>query len=1116
VTDTRTSPPDDTTPTPDDVTAPLRADVPEPRASRPLDVVDPAAYRIDGEYARGGLGRVLLAHDVRLGRTVALKEILRPGAASVARFVREARITARLQHPGIVPVYEAGQWPDGEVFYAMRLVRGQSLAAVVAQSKSFAERLALVPNLVAVADAVAYAHSRRVIHRDLKPDNVLLGDFGETVVIDWGLAKSLDDDDDEARAFGLDGDALPAGVTAIGAVVGTPAYMAPEQARGEALDARADVYALGALMYYALSGEHAHRGDTAQEVLSQRRDAQPVALDAAVRECPRDLATIVRKAMAPRSEDRYATARELAADLRRFETGQLVSARRYSWWTLAGRWIVRRRALVGAAVALAAVGGFSVQRVVRERNRAERALTVARARADALVLSQVAGALERDPTAAVAWLRQYPLDGADRETAWNLLVEAESLGVARRSLFARDGFPGALAVSPVAPLAAMSGERRVIVWDLARASVRAGPEAVSVSHLAFSPDGRSLIVGTVGGLVLHATPPEGPLREVLRAGRSVQRIVPSPDGRYVFVTATDATLRRVELATGATRTWTDHEGALLDVALSGDGASIVTSATDRTVRVRDLRAETSRVVWTHATNPERVALSYDGRRVASGASDGAVRLGALTGDDGRTLDGHTRAIATLAFSRDGACLAAADASSGLSVWRTETGERRALEGHLGRVIAMAFSPEGDSLATSHADQTLRVWDPMTGDAAVFHHPTIDGPIAWSGDGREVYSLGASTSLRAWPAPPLGRALRGHDAALFHVVFSPDGRSVATDSDDRTVRLWDVATGRGRVLGTHGARVYGLSFSPDGQRLASAGMDGLVHVWRLDGGASARFDARSGPVRGLTFTAQGLVVSVTADARLHVYDPDLDRERFASEPGLARSIAASPDGRTVAAVGVDRALRIWDATTWTSRTLATGLGRPSEPPHSLVFSHDGGRITACRDAESVGEWTLATGAGRRWTARRSDIACTRFVASPTGDQLAVPSGSELHVLDVRRGLWRALRGHAEEVHAAHFSPDGRYVATASVDRTARVWELATGASMVVRRHGGPVFDASFSPDGRAIATASADGTAWVGPFDPSRLLRPDAASVRARIDALTSAVIAEGLPRTPAR
>src|SRR5262249_36594426 len=176
-----------------------------------------------------------------------------PTGEQISRFQREALITARLQHPGIVPVYEAGRWPSGEPFFAMKLVSGRPLDKVIAEATSLPARLALLPRLAAACDAMAYAHSQRIIHRDLKPGNVLIGDFGETVVIDWGLAKDLDAADSpesanrapRARKSQPKIEHQSSTLTVAGSVMGTPAYMAPEQARGETVDQRADVFALG-------------------------------------------------------------------------------------------------------------------------------------------------------------------------------------------------------------------------------------------------------------------------------------------------------------------------------------------------------------------------------------------------------------------------------------------------------------------------------------------------------------------------------------------------------------------------------------------------------------------------------------------------------------------------------------------------------------------------------------------------------------------------------------------------------------------------------------------------------------------------------------------------------
>ena len=343
-----------------------------------LGASDPAHYEVGRELARGGMGRIRVARDRRLGRMVALKEILVRDGDLAQRFEREARITARLQHPSIVAVYEAGLLPTGTPFYAMPLVQGRSLDEEIAGTRTLADRMALVPSVLAVADAMAYAHGERVIHRDLKPRNVLIGTFGETVVIDWGLAKDLDAPSSSAgdAAAGPYRTAPGAGLeTELGEVMGTPAYMPPEQAEGESVDARADVYAIGALLVHVLTGRPPYEGGSAIAVLEAVKTTAPAHILAREPAAPADLVTIVDRAMARDPAARYPTARELAADLRRFQTGQLVGAHRYSPRELVARWLRKHRTAVTvgalAALVLLVVGVIAVRNVVQARGVAE-------------------------------------------------------------------------------------------------------------------------------------------------------------------------------------------------------------------------------------------------------------------------------------------------------------------------------------------------------------------------------------------------------------------------------------------------------------------------------------------------------------------------------------------------------------------------------------------------------------------------------------------------------------------------------------------------------------------------------------------------------------------------
>ncbi|HEY2517232.1 MAG TPA: serine/threonine-protein kinase [Polyangiaceae bacterium] len=338
-------------------------------------------YEIGGEIARGGMGRILEAYDRRRDRRVALKLLLSDSETTRKRFEREAWITGRLQHPAIVPLYEAGVLPSGEPFYAMKLVRGGSLREVIKTKGTLEERLTLLPHLIAMAEALAYAHQEGIVHRDLKSSNVLVGAFGETVVIDWGLAKVVAEPEESGeRVAGFATASLGSGsgsgstLTDQGRVLGTPQFMPPEQAGGLAIDARADVYSLGACMYHALSGVPPYEARDPGEAIRELLAGPPRPLAEAATGIPADLATIVAKAMARKKEDRYATAKGLAEDLQRFAAGRLVKAHVYTARELVRRWAVKHRAAVmvasAAVVALAVLAGVGVRRIARERDSA--------------------------------------------------------------------------------------------------------------------------------------------------------------------------------------------------------------------------------------------------------------------------------------------------------------------------------------------------------------------------------------------------------------------------------------------------------------------------------------------------------------------------------------------------------------------------------------------------------------------------------------------------------------------------------------------------------------------------------------------------------------------------
>ncbi len=540
-------------------------------------------YRLGAELGRGGMGRVVEAFDVQLGRTVAFKEVLSKGGPHVERrFQREVQITARLEHPSIVPLYDAGRTNDGRAFYVMRRVTGRPLDVLLARAKELPERMALLPNLLAAFDAIGHAHRRGIIHRDLKPANILVGENGETVVIDWGLAKVIGEADEDS----LDGAPTPADSlqTQAGAVFGTPGFMPPEQARGEGSTAHGDVFALGATLYQLLAGRPPIGGGGPTDVIASTIQRRIVPIAAAAPSAPAELHAIVEKALAFEPGDRYADAERLAEDLRRFSTGQLVAAHRYTQRERVARFARRHRAPLSVAAlalaTLAVLAWIGVHRIVVERDIAKDAstkfeqqtdkLAIAnlqlREHADELLISRARAQLEINPTATLAILKDLAADSPRINDARGLAASAVARGVpwALRS----EGAPRVLELDRAARhLAEVTMHGAVRVWDLdTRRLVYERPFEGTALWLA---DGRLLLEpdGDTPAMVLDLK-----LRseQPLGIGPASQARLDDAGARLAFIGGHDVA-KIVDVATGkVTAYWPGHAVRWLEI--SPDGA----------------------------------------------------------------------------------------------------------------------------------------------------------------------------------------------------------------------------------------------------------------------------------------------------------------------------------------------------------------------------------------------------------------------------------------------------------------------------------------------------------------------------------------------------------------
>ena len=1067
-----------------------------------LPTVDPRLYAIGAEIAHGGMGRIRTATDLRLGREVALKELLEPRPELGARFEREALVTARLQHPAIVAVYEAGRWPSGEPFFAMKLVQGRPLKHVIAEATTFDARLALLPHAIAVADAMAYAHGHQIVHRDLKPANVLVGENGETVVIDWGIAKDLRVGDEP----NLPGTrrVADASLTTAGSVMGTPQYMPPEQARGEVVDERADVYAIGAMLYHLLAGVPPYDGDDSRQVLARVAAAPPPPLAGIAIGIAPDLLAIVDIAMARDPRDRYPTARELAAELRRFQTGQLVASHRYTRAQLLRRFVARHRvALAIAAVAaiVVAVGAvISVQQIRGERDvaraergRADTERAAAVARLDALIIEKADVAVERDdPTTAIAALAALSPGSAELARA---RIVAAAASAAHVPVVLRDLAEDIddVGVSPDGAQLAISAGHEVRVIDLATRATRVVTRHAGVAtRVVWSPDGKRLASAAFDGSVRISD--LAPPRELLLSHTiSIDDLAFTPDGARLVTVDLDDRLQVWSVATGKLET--EITGARQMRAVGPHALVWLADA----AHVRDLETGRERTVAFGAAS--RIDIARDGANLAVGRADGTVALVDLATGATRELGKlGAEPIDDLAIAPGGATVIAL-AGHQVRAWQASDGAV-IVSATIESAADIQVSPDGHLFTAGP-----QLWDLETRDGT----PLGVTSTTWrfSPDSSRVLAL-AGRDVWSWPTRVDVRAVAPLDGAAHQVAYLADGRLVAVGETrilvagaapvelpvalvgqlalhgtraamlgmDGVARTIDLATGAiaplpgvlevaprftpsdpamTKILGTETfwrvrrtARktrdqydwFAPLAFSPDGSHLAGAGTSGsAVAIWTLATGARIAAATGSGDVEQLAFSADGQTVfAASSDGRLRAIAVADGREHATELPDALEAVAVGPTG--VVTASVDQRVRVGDRELFAFGDVATTLALDGGGLAS------GAQDGAIRYADLRGGPPLAV-PGSHGAILALALGGGRLVA---GD---AAGGVLLYDLAARHG--RTLAIHGTAIGSVALSPDGTHVAAARADGVVREWvdnvpgdEAALRAWLAARR------------------------------------------------------------------
>ncbi|MBI4607100.1 MAG: protein kinase [Planctomycetes bacterium] len=983
-------------------------------------------YELISEIAHGGMGVVWRARQDGLDRDVALKMILAGQLADstqVIRFYTEARAAARLDHPNIVPLYEIGD-EDGRHFYTMRLMEGGSLAGALKASRRMPpERSARL--VATVANAVHFAHQRGVLHRDLKPSNILLDAEGNPHVADFGLARLLDSASE---------------VSASGMAVGTPAYMAPEQASGAASEvtSAADVYALGAVLYEVLTGAPPFLAETPLKTLRLVTEAEPVLPRARDPSIPRDLEVICLKCLQKSSDKRYASAAELARDLERWLAHEPILARPASAGERLVSWAQRKPELAMAFAALfvllAVALAITLPLLVKVRRESD-------ARATALRLEES----QRLALQSLAVVRENP--GQALLLALEAAARAPSLS-ANNAMFTA--------------LEANRERRRLL------------GHSKMVRFASFSPDGRHVATASHDMTARIWSVETGAASVILRGHQGTVKTAGfSPDGTRVLTSSDDATARIWDSGSGVEiLKLAGHEHPLRSASFSPDGTRVLTVG-QQTARLWDARSGASMfVIAQHVDGVSCAKFSPDGRRFVTGGRDGIAKVwDTETGSLLASLPGHTERVIDVAFSADGLLLATASDSEA-RVWDASTYEELSVaRGHAHGIYAVALTSDGGTLATGSEDFTARVWDARTGrQIHVLPHEHKVVSVEISRDDELLLTASYDNSARVWDleSGKLVAEMRGHAAPLYHAAFSPDCRHAVTSSVDFTARLWTVRPSLPIALGPWGtASTYDADVAADEKRVVEAYLGlAVARVLELESRREiARLEGHTKRIRTVRFNFAGdKIASGSEDTTARLWDARNGKalHTMIGHEAAVTLVSFSPDGRHVLTVSHDHSARLWSV----EDGVQAAVYQTKQQFRSATFAPDSDRIAL---ADTSGWLRIGRISSGELSVFEVDdpIVCADF--GPHEGHIAVTLGTtraQIRRLDDRSVVAELIL----PARAAFLisSPDRRWLATLAEDATLRLWETATREEHVeIKRVGGRAGWVHFPANGRHI-------------------------------------------------